>query len=82
MPKVFKSIAGACFEINQSGKTVTVEGVEFVYVAGADRDAYAANAVGTYIDKNLEHLSTEPLRLVWVQTSKATEITSTSEVTK
>jgi ribosomal protein L24 len=82
MTKVFKATAGACFNIDNTDQTITVEGVEFVYVAGADRDAHAANAVGAYIDQNVPSLSTKPLRLVWVETSKAAEITQTPEESK
>jgi hypothetical protein len=73
MAKVFKSTASACFNIDNTDQTITVEGVEFTYVAGADRDAHAANAVGAYIDQNVANLSTKPLRLVWVETTRAVE---------
>ena len=82
MLKCFISTASACFNIDNTDQTITVEGVDFTYLAGADRDAHAANAVGAYIDQNVPSLSTKPLRLVWVETSKAKEITQTSEETK
>ena len=72
MNKYFTSKASACFEIGDTDKNITVEGVEFDYPYGADRETYAISAVAMYIRNNIKNLSDNPmLRLVWVETSKA-----------
>ncbi len=71
MNKHFTSKANASFIIGDTDQTITVEGVEFTYPYGADRDTYAISAVGMYIRENIEELADQILRLVWVEAGKA-----------
>jgi len=71
MTKCFVTKANASFIIGDTDQTITVKGVEFIYPYGADRDTYAISAVGIYIRQNIQELTNQMLRLVWVETGKS-----------
>lgn len=68
MNKTFPQTANACFAINGTDQTVTLEGVPFDWnPAIGDRDVQAATAVATWFGNNVDASVT--LTLIWVESA-------------